>query len=127
MSLVYPVGATQGAPGEDLIAVRGIGRDTITLAFVDDTLRRVFVTRPGPHTADSIEVGTPVARLTAMPGAHTVSSRGATVVTLPAYCGVEFSSAVDTMIEKPRRAAAPRGDVVRTITVGACTGGAPAP
>ena len=70
MSLVYAVGAAQGAPGEDLIVVRGIGRDTLTLAFVDDTLRRVLVTRPGAHTADSIAVGTPLSKLAAIPGAH---------------------------------------------------------
>ena len=122
MSLVYPVGAAQGAPGEDLIVVRGIGRDTLTLAFVDDTLRRVLVTRPGPHTADSIGVGTPLSKLTAIPGAHVGTTGGAERITVPKYCGVEFSSAADTSDRQARGAArqARGANVVRSIVVGPC-------
>lgn len=112
MSLVYAVGATAGPAGEDVITVRGIGKDTLTLAFVDDTLRRIAVRRPGAHTSDGLAVGVPWSAVTNQPGATaSASTSGTTVVTLARYCGVQFRS--DTSRREPAR--------IGEIVVGPCT------
>lgn len=93
MSFVYAVGATAGPAGEDMIVVRGVGNDTLTLAFVDDTLRRVQITRPGAHTMDGLGVGTEMSAIAAEPGVVISGTRtGTRVATLPRYCGMQFRS-----------------------------------
>lgn len=99
MSFVYAVGATAGPNGEDMIAVRGIGQDTLTLAFIDDTLRRIEIKRPGPHTVDGIGVGTPLSAISSQPGARSGSVDGTEVVTLDRYCGIDFMR--NTVARKP--------------------------
>ena len=54
MSFVYAISARAGRDSEDIIVVRGIGKDTVTLTFDNDTLRRIFVTHSGPRTANGI-------------------------------------------------------------------------
>lgn len=92
MSLVYPVGATAGPNDEDVITVRGIGRDTLTLAFADDTLRWIRVDHPGPHTSEGLGVGTPLSSVARETGARSSSVGRMHVVTLARYCGIQFRS-----------------------------------
>lgn len=90
MSLVYAIGATAGPHGEDVIVVRGIGHDTLTLAFANDTLRWINVNKHGPHTAEGIGVGSPLSAVMSQAGARSRSAGGVQTVTLDRYCGVEF-------------------------------------
>lgn len=118
MSLVYAVGATAGPHGEDMITVRGIGQDTLTLAFVDDTLRWINVNRPGPHTAEGIGVGTPLSAVASESGATSRSADGVQIVTLARYCGVEFRS------DSAPRTGAPKSARVAAILVRPCASAA---
>lgn len=120
MSLVYAVGATAGPHGEDMIAVRGIGQDTLTLAFDNDTLRWIDVNRPGPHTVEGLGVGTPLGTVAALPGARSRSAGRLQTVTLDRYCGVEFRG--DTTLRKPASGAAR----IASIIVGPCRAAATA-
>ncbi|MEO9019440.1 MAG: hypothetical protein ABI314_02930 [Gemmatimonadaceae bacterium] len=121
MSFVYAVSARAGRDSEDIIVVRGIGRDTMTLTFDNDTLRKIFVTHTGPRTTDGIGVGTPFTTLSARKDA-TVATRGsAHVATLPNLCGVEF--ATDSVALSPDtlgRRAAKRDGTIRAISIGYC-------
>lgn len=114
MSLVYAVGATAGPHGEDMIVVRGIGQDTLTLAFANDTLRWIDVNKPGPHTTEGIGVGTPLSAVTSQPGARSKSVGGVQTVTLDRYCGVEFRG--DSVARKP----APTTPIIASIVIGPC-------
>ncbi|MGI8508723.1 MAG: hypothetical protein ACR2MQ_05310, partial [Gemmatimonadaceae bacterium] len=114
MSLVYAVGATAGPHGEDVIVVRGIGQDTLTLAFANDTLRWIDVNKPGPHTLDGVGVGTPFSAVTGQPGARLKSAGGVQTMTLDRYCGVEFRG--DSVARSP----APATPVITSIVVAPC-------
>lgn len=114
MSLVYAVGATAGPHGEDMIVVRGIGQDTLMLAFANDTLRWINVNRPGPHTAEGIGVGTPFTAVTSQPGARSKSVGGVQMMTLDRYCGVEFRG--DSVARNPASAT----PLIASIVVGPC-------
>ncbi|MGI8548551.1 MAG: hypothetical protein ACR2M1_14705 [Gemmatimonadaceae bacterium] len=107
MSLVYVVGATAGPNGADVITVRGIGQDTLTLAFLDDTLRWINVNRSGPHTAEGIGVGTPMSVVAGQSGARSKPAGSVPTVTLDRYCGLEFrgDSAAPKAGSKPARVA----------------------
>lgn len=118
MSLVYVVGATAGPHGEDMITVRGIGHDTMALAFLDDTLRWINVNRPGPHTAEGIGVGTPLSAAASESGATSRSADGVQIITLNRYCGIEFRS--DSAVHKQ----APTPARIASILVRPCAGGA---
>lgn len=122
MSFVYAMSARAGRDSEDIIVVRGIGHDTVTLTFDNDTLRKIFVTHTGPRTRDGIGVGTPFTALTARTDA-TIATRGsAHVATLPNLCGVEF--ATDSVALSPDtlgRRAAKRDGTIRAISIGYCS------
>ena len=122
MSFVYAVSARAGRDSEDIIVVRGIGHDTMTLTFDDDTLRKIFVTHTGPRTRDGVGVGTPFATLTARTDA-TIATRGsAHVATIGNLCGVEF--ATDSVALSPdtlARRAAKRDGTIRAISIGYCS------
>ena len=121
MSFVYAVSARAGRDSEDIIVVRGIGRDTMTLTFDNDTLRKIFVTHTGPRTRDGVGVGTPFAALTTRTDA-TIATRGsAHVATIANLCGVEF--ATDSVALSPDtlgRRAAKRDGTIRAISIGYC-------
>lgn len=122
MSFVYAISARAGRDSEDIIVVHGLGKDTATLTFDNDTLRRVFVNHLGPHTASGIGVGTPFATVTRQPGARTIQRGAATVATIAGLCGVEF--ATDSVALSTDSAASRKGraaTTVRAISVGYCT------
>lgn len=122
MSFVYVVNARAGRDSEAIIVVRGIGKDTVTLAFSNDTLRRIFVTRPGARTADGIGVGTPFEVVAGRSDATAVTRGTAQVASLSSMCGVRFATdsaalSRDSIVKKTARHPA----TVRAIVVGACT------
>jgi hypothetical protein len=121
MSFVYAISARAGRDSEDIIVVRGIGKDTVTLTFDNDTLRRIFVTHTGPRTADGIGVGTPFATVAARPDV-TISRRGTgQVATTSRMCGVEFATdSVALSMDSASRKAAASSATIRAISVGYC-------
>lgn len=127
MSFVYAMTAFS-APGQtEIIPVHGVGNDTVTVVIVNDTVSQLEVMRPGAHTLNGIQVGTPLATLRAMKGATVGHDGSATTVRLPGECGIVFSTA-----DSSAHSGAPNGKaplpfspdsaVVRTIIVGKCTG-----
>ncbi len=121
MSFVYAISARAGRDSEAIIVVRGVGKDTVTLTFDNDTLRRVFITHRGPQTADGIGVGSPFASVTSQPGAKTAVRGAAQVATISRVCGVEF--ATDSVALSPdsiARTKAKSSTTVRAISVGYC-------
>ncbi|MEO7217717.1 MAG: hypothetical protein ABI026_05940 [Gemmatimonadaceae bacterium] len=121
MSFVYVVSAHEEKDSTAIIVVRGIGKDTVTLAFSNDTLRRILVTRPGARTSDGIQVGTRFDSVTARRGATTVDRGKARVTSLDGLCGVRFATdsaalSPDSIVRKP----APGAATVRAIAVDFC-------
>lgn len=121
MSFVYAISARAGRDSEDIIVVRGIGKDTVTLTFDNDTLRRIFVTHTGPRTADGIGVGTPFATVAAQPDVTTSRRGRGQVATTGRICGVEFATdSVALSTDSAARKAAASSTTVRAISVGYC-------
>jgi hypothetical protein len=121
MSFVYAVTARAGRDSADIILVRGIGKDTVSLTFQNDTLRRVFVTHPGPHTTGGLAVGVPFTNVSGAPGATTISRGTARVTTLATLCGVQFSTdsaalSPDSVVTARRTGPA----IIRAISIGYC-------
>ncbi|MEO7041332.1 MAG: hypothetical protein ABI035_03640 [Gemmatimonadaceae bacterium] len=121
MSFVYVISARVGLDSESIIVVRGIGKDTVSLTFSDDTLRKILVTRPGARTADGLEVGTPFSAVAGRADATTVSRGKARVAALSGLCGVKFATdsaalSDDSTTTRPYRSAA----TVRAIAISAC-------
>ena len=121
MSFVYAISARAGRDSEDIIVVRGIGKDTVTLTFANDTLRRVFITHTGPRTGDGIGVGSPFADVAGKPDARITTRGRAQVASVAHLCGVEFATdstalSVDSVSHsRPEQPA-----IVRAISVGYC-------
>ncbi len=121
MSFVYAVSARAGRDSEDIIVVRGIGKDTATLTFANDTLRKIFVTHAGPHTVSGIGVGTPLATVAGQPGASIAKRGGASVATLSSLCGVEFATDSTALSEDSGARGAKRAsEIIQAISVGYC-------
>ena len=118
---MYAISARAGRDSEDIIVVHGIGKDTATLTFQNDTLRKIFVTHARPHTTDGIAVGTPFATVAGDSGATTVKRGTAKVATLNRLCGVEFATdsvalSPDSIARKPAR----EPETIQAISVGYC-------
>lgn len=125
MSFVYAISARTGRDSEEIVVVRGIGKDTVTLTFDNDTLRRVFVTHTGPHTVDGFGVGTPFATVAGQPGAKTSTRGTAQVATINRMCGVEFATdsaalSPDSLARNPAPKPSLRSATIRAISVGYC-------
>lgn len=121
MSFVYVVGARSGRDSVSIIVVRGIGKDTVTLAFSNDTLRSILVTRPGARTSDGIEVGAPFATVAGRSDATTVTRGTARVASIRGLCGVKFatdSAALSSDSAGPKGQAT--SDTIRAISIDLC-------
>lgn len=125
MSFVYAISARAGRDSEDIIVVRGIGKDTVILTFDNDTLRRVFVTHSGPRTADGIGVGTPFATVAGQPDARTTTRGTARVATMSHMCGVDFATdsvalSPDSIARRPTQKPTLQPATIRAISIGYC-------
>jgi hypothetical protein len=121
MSFVYVVGARAGADSTDIIVVRGIGKDTVTLSFQNDTLRRIFVTKTGARTSAGIGIGTPFATVANQPGAQITSRGKAQVATASSMCGVEFATdSAALSSDSVRLKTAGKPATIRAIAIGPC-------
>ena len=121
MSFVYAISARAGRDSEDVIVVKGIGKDTLTLTLENDTLRRVFVTHEGPRTASGIGIGSPFDLVKQQPRAQTVKHGSGEVTTVGALCGVEFATdSVALSFDSVARRRAQAAATVRAISIGYC-------
>lgn len=121
MSFVYVVSARDGRDSTAIIVVRGIGKDTVSLTFSNDTLRKILVTRPGARTADGLEVGTPFAMVADRVDATTETRGNARVTSLSSLCGVTFATEPAALGEDSVVAHAHPGPAtVRAIAVEVC-------
>lgn len=127
MSFVYAITSFSGAGDMEITPVHRVGKDTVTVVIVNDTVSHLEVMRPGPRTVEGYGVGTPLAVLRSAPGASVAREHGATVITLARYCGIQFSSADSSAHSgAPKKIAVvipPDSAAVRTVIVGKC--GAP--
>jgi hypothetical protein len=78
-----------------LIAQVDLGLDTATAEFVGGILKRITLHHQAYRTADSLGVGTPVARLMNLRSVTGVTERNHVYAVSPAYCGLRF------MLENP--------------------------
>lgn len=127
MSFVYAMTAFSGPDDTEITPVRGVGKDTVTVILVNDTVAQLQVMRPGARTVDGIQVGTPLATVRARPGAVPGRDGPATTIHLPRYCGITFSTADSSAHSGvPQGKGAlpfpPDSTVIRTIIVGKCAG-----
>ena len=80
----------QGPEGQPSRILRvAMGGETVDVEVADDRVWRIPVTDPDMRTADSLGVGTPVAKLLELPGAAPAMGEG-TYVMSPAHCGLSF-------------------------------------
>lgn len=124
MSWVYALTSFGGAGNMEITPVHKVGKDTITVVIVNDTVQHLEVMRPGARTVEGYGVGTPLAVLGAAPGASVAHEHGATVITLKRYCGIRFSSADSSAhsgaSKKDAVVIPPDSAAVRTVIVGKC-------
>ena len=100
-----------------------VGADTVAASIVEGRVWRLAVTTRGLRTRDSLGVGTPLARLLALPGARGITGEGRTFVIAEAPCGLSFElsngargAATDTAALRRL----PRGTIVRRVLVTGC-------
>lgn len=74
-----------------------LGADSLMASIVDGRVWRIAVTSPGPRTADALGVGTPAARLRALPGARGISGEGRDFIIADVPCGMSFQVERDTV------------------------------
>lgn len=119
MSFVYAISARAGRDSSDIIVVHGIGKDTATLTFQNDTLRRIIVTHVGPHTVTGIGIGTPFATVASASGASTELRGSARVATISNLCGVEFATDSAALLPDSATRSSARPTTNQDGTVGA--------
>jgi hypothetical protein len=128
MSFVYAITSFSGPGDSEITPVHDVGKDTLTVVIVNDTVAQLEVMRPGAHTLDGFAVGTPIATLRAQHDATVGRDGAATTVRLARYCGITFSTADSSAHSgyRPVKGTPPTfppdSAVVRTIIVGKCTG-----
>lgn len=113
----------EGMP-ERRIAVAS-GADTIEATIVNDSIWRIDVLSKSFRTADSLGVGTPVARLLANPAARGIQGEGGLFVVRPDHCGLSFelaATAPDSIAGRPAddivRMLSPETPVRRVLVIG---------
>ena len=72
------------------VAVVVVGGDTLRAILDSARVYRIDVTTPHVRTADSLGVGTTLARLLREPGVHAFTGEGAVYVKVPRQCGLSF-------------------------------------
>lgn len=124
MSFVYALTSFSGTGDMEITPVHRVGKDTVTVVIVNDTVQHLEVVRPGAHTVEGYGVGTPLAMVGTAAGASVAHEHGATVVTLARYCGIRFSSADSSAHSGASKKTAvvipPDSAAVRTVIVAKC-------
>lgn len=78
----------EGLPAR--IVTVDLGRDTVEAEAVDDRVWRIALEHPAFRTADSLGVGTPLARLLRFDGARGMAGEDGLYLRVPAHCGLSF-------------------------------------
>lgn len=111
----------QGPEGQPSRILRvAMGGETVDVEVDDDRVWRIPITDADLRTADSLGVGTPLARLLELPGLTPAMGEG-TYVLSPAHCGISFQlrgAGVVRTVEELRRL--PTSVVVERILVTGC-------
>jgi len=94
----------EGMPSRRLAVA--FSRDTVQAEIVDGRVWRIAVLTPGLRTADSLGVGTTIARLLQLKDPHGMTGEGQFFVASPAHCGKSFRLAI-------QEAGPARGDLDR--------------
>lgn len=72
------------------ILVVSLAGDTVNAEIDSSRVWRIEVLRPGPRTADSLGVGSPLSRLLSLPSVRGLTGEGNLFVVSPAHCGLSF-------------------------------------
>jgi hypothetical protein len=116
--------AEEGLPARTLLVP--VGADTVAARIVEGRAWRLAVTSRGLRTRDSLGVGTPLATLLALPGAHGLVGEGRTFVVANRPCGLSFELSAGVRGGGTARADSaalrrlPAGTVVRRVLVTGC-------
>ena len=78
----------EGMPSRRLTI--GTGPDSVEAEIVENKLWRLSVYAPRFQSADSLGVGTSIARFKAIAGARAMRGEGAVYAAIPAHCGMSF-------------------------------------
>lgn len=127
MSFVYALTSFAGPDSTEITPVHNVGRDTVTVVIVHDTVSQLEIMRPGARTVSGIQIGTPLAAVRSLPGATIGHDGPATTVRLARECGIIFSTADSSAHSGVPKGKAPLpfppdSAVIRTIIVGKCAG-----
>jgi hypothetical protein len=77
-------------------------RDTFDVTINDDRVWRIAVDRPAIHTADSLGVGSTLAKLLRVSGASGSEGEGVLYVMLPTHCGMSFRLKIELSANQHR-------------------------
>ena len=82
------VPADEGMSARKLFVI--IGRDTVAAEIVENRVWRIEVLSPGPRTADSLGVGTPLSQLLRLRNPRGITGEGRMFVVSSDHCGLSF-------------------------------------
>lgn len=100
-----------------------VGADTVAARIVEGRAWRLAITSRGLRTRDSLGVGTPLARLLALPGARGITGEGRTFIVADAPCGLSFELSAGVRDGNADSAALrrlPASTVVKRVLVTGC-------
>jgi len=87
----------EGQPARHIFVM--IGRDTVDAELSRRLVNRITIRSPAFMTADSLRIGSPVARVFSRPGAALLTGEGQSFVVEPSHCGLSFRKSGD-MIDR---------------------------
>lgn len=114
----------EGMPSRRLAVV--FSRDTVEAEIVDGRVWRIAVVSPRLRTADSLGVGTTIARLLQLKDPHGMTGEGQFFVASPAHCGKSFRLAIAEVgpapgdLDRAGLARLPRSTAVNEVLIFGC-------
>ena len=114
----------EGMPSRRLAVV--FSRDTVEAEIVDGRVWRIAVLSPRLRTADSLGVGTTIARLLQLKDPHGMTGEGQFFVASPAHCGNSFRLAIADVgpapgdLDRAGLARLPRSTAVNEVLIFGC-------
>jgi hypothetical protein len=114
----------EGMPSRRLAVA--FSRDTVQAEIVDGRVWRIAVLSPGLRTADSLGVGTSIARLLQLKDPHGMTGEGQFFVASPAHCGKSFRLAIAEAgpargeLDQAGLARLPRSTAVNEVLIFGC-------
>lgn len=101
-----------------------VGNDTVKATAVSGAIWRIAVTSPHLRTADSIGVGTPIARLLRFRDPKAWPGEGGMFLMTPELCGLSFelsdNAGFGRVLEKPQLERLPANTIVKRVLITGC-------